>query len=402
MGVIILKKAFTKILSVFIAILLFCMGAVWAFAESDPVLINEVTTNASAGEGTLSLPCASAILMDAKTGTVIYEQNADAALPPASVTKIMTLLLVMEAIDAGKIALGDMVTVSANAASMGGSQVYLKEGETMSVEEMLKCVVIASANDCAVALAELVAGSEEGFVSAMNQRAAELGMINTHFENTNGLDDTATNHVTSARDIAIMSRELISHPKILEYSGIWMDTIRDGSFGLTNTNRLVRFYPGCTGLKTGSTSKAKFCISATAQRDGLSLICVIMAAQTRDARNAAAAKLLDYGFAGFSSYHCGSGEETVRVEGGVLPECHVRYQEFNALIPKGQSTSVEKVIDLPETLTAPLLAGDEVGKVVFKLNGKEIGSVPICVTEPIEKIGFGTLFCRLLSQFLLM
>ena len=399
---IILKKAFAKIFCVFLAILLLFAGTVSVCAESDTALINEAATNADAGKGTLSLPCASAILMDAKTGTVIYEQNADEALPPASVTKIMTLLLVMEAVDAGKIALGDMVTVSANAASMGGSQVYLKEGETMSVEEMLKCVVIASANDCAVALAEYVAGSEEGFVDAMNQRAAELGMVNTHFENTNGLDDTATNHVTSARDIAIMSRELISHPKILQYSGIWMDTIRDGSFGLTNTNRLVRFYPGCTGLKTGSTSKAKFCISATAERDGLSLICVIMAAQTRDERNAAAVKLLDYGFAGFSSYHSDAGENTVRVEGGVLPKCQVRYEEFNALIPKGQSAYVEKLVELPDTLTAPLLAGDEVGKVAFKLNGEEIGCVPIRVTEPIEKIGFGTLFCRLLSQFLLM
>lgn len=397
-----MKKAFTKILCVFLAILLFSMGALCVCAESDAALSYDAVTNSNAGAAGLSLPCASAILMDAKTGTVIYEQNADAALPPASVTKIMTLLLVMEAIDAGKISLSDMVTVSANAASMGGSQVYLKEGESMSVEEMLKCVVIASANDCAVALAEYVAGSEEGFVSAMNQRAAELQMLNTHFENTNGLDDTATNHVTSARDIAIMSRELISHPKILEYSGIWMDTIRDGSFGLTNTNRLVRFYPGCTGLKTGSTSKAKFCISATAERDGLSLICVIMAAQTRDERNAAAAKLLDYGFAGFSSYHCEAGESIVRVEGGVQPECQVRYEAFDALIPKGQSASVEKVIELSDTLTAPLLEGDEVGKVVFKLNGNEIGSLPIRVGEAVEKIEFGTLFCRMLSQFLLM
>jgi D-alanyl-D-alanine carboxypeptidase (penicillin-binding protein 5/6) len=285
---------------------------------------------------------------------------------------------------------------------MGGSQVYLKEGETMSVEEMLKCVVIASANDCAVALAELVAGSEEEFVVAMNRRAAELQMLNTHFENTNGLDDTATNHVTSARDIAIMSRELISHPKILEYSGIWMDTIRDGAFGLTNTNRLVRFYPGCTGLKTGSTSKAKFCISATAERDGLSLICVIMAAETRDTRNASAAKLLDYGFASYASYRCDAGESVVCVEGGVQPECRVRYDAFCALIPKGMGANVEKEIVLPDVLTAPFCAGDEVGKVVFKLNGAEIGSVPIRATASVERIGFGTLFCRLLSQFLLM
>ena len=397
-----LKKAFTKILCVVLVILLISMGTVLVFAYTDPILITETEASATMSTDMASLPCASAILMDAKTGKVIYEQNADAALPPASVTKVMTLLLVMEAIDACKIALDDTVTVSAHAASMGGSQVYLKEGEMMSVEEMLKCVVIASANDCAVALAELVAGSEEGFVSAMNKRAAELGMVNTHFENTNGLDDTATNHVTSARDIAIMSRELISHPKILEYSGIWMDTIRDGSFGLTNTNRLVRFYPGCTGLKTGSTAKAKFCISATAERDGLSLICVIMAAPTRDERNAAAAKLLDYGFSTYSSYHADSGEQVVRTQGGVFPECQVRYEEFDALIPKGQCARVERVVELPEVLPAPLLAGDEVGKIVFKLNGEEIGSVPIRVTASIEKIGFGTLFCRLLSQFLLM
>ncbi|MBQ3057238.1 MAG: D-alanyl-D-alanine carboxypeptidase, partial [Clostridia bacterium] len=199
----------------------------------EPISSNtqEITVSTALGD----LPCKSAILMDATTGQVLFEQNPDEALPPASVTKVMTLLLVMEAIDSGKLSLGDMVSVSAHAASMGGSQVYLKEGETMSVEEMLKCVIIASANDCAVALAEHVAGSEEAFVAAMNARAVALGMKNTHFENTNGLDDTATNHVTSARDIAIMSRALVAHEKILEYSGIWMDTIRDGTFGLTNT-----------------------------------------------------------------------------------------------------------------------------------------------------------------------
>ena len=288
--------------------LCFCSMITAGATTVEPISSNtqEITVSTALGD----LPCKSAILMDATTGQVLFEQNPDEALPPASVTKVMTLLLVMEAIDSGKLSLSDMVSVSAHAASMGGSQVYLKEGETMSVEEMLKCVIIASANDCAVALAEHVAGSEEAFVAAMNERATALGMKNTHFENTNGLDDTATNHVTSARDIAIMSRALIAHEKILEYSGIWMDTIRDGTFGLTNTNRLVRFYRGCTGLKTGSTARAKFCISATAERDGLSLICVIMAADTRDERNNTAAKLLDYGFASYSTYRANEQPET--------------------------------------------------------------------------------------------
>lgn len=244
----------------------------------------------------------SAVLMDANTGTVLYAKNADQALPPASVTKVMTLLLVMEAVDSGTLALDDTVSVSEYAASMGGSQVYLEPGETMAVEEMLKCVIIASANDAAVALAEKVAGSEEAFVSRMNERAAELGMDNTHFENVTGLDDDTVSHLTSAYDIALMSRELLTHPQILEYSGIWMDTIRDGAFGLTNTNRLIRFYDGATGLKTGSISKAKFCISATAMREDLHLIAVIMGSDTRDTRNAAAKSLLDFGFANYSVY----------------------------------------------------------------------------------------------------
>ena len=208
--------------------------------------------------------CKSAVLMEASTGKVLYAHNPAEAMPPASVTKIMTLLLVMECMDTGTLKWEDTVTASAHAASMGGSQIYLKEGEQMSARDLIKSVVIASANDAAVALAEHTYGSEEAFVARMNQRAAELGMVNTHFENTNGLDDTAQNHVTSAEDIAIMSRELIKHTEILEFSSTWMDTIRDGQFGLTNTNRLVRFYRGCNGLKTGSTAKAGFCVSVTA------------------------------------------------------------------------------------------------------------------------------------------
>ena len=353
-------------------------------------------------DGSLELNCRSVVLMEATTGVVLYKQNADEALPPASVTKIMTLLLVMEAVEAGTVRLDSKITVSANAASMGGSQVYLKEGETMCVEEMLKCVIIASANDCAVALAEHIAGSEAAFVAAMNARAAELGMVNTHFENTNGLDDTAINHVTSARDIAIMSRALIAHEKILEYSGIWMDTIRDGAFGLTNTNRLVRYYRGCTGLKTGSTARAKFCISATAERDGLSLICVVMAADTRDVRNEIAASLLDYGFASFSTYKNEAGTLSLPVEGGVAPVAPLTYGEFCATVKKGSQGKVTVRLDLPEVLAAPVREGAEVGRVVYSLEGHEIGSVPIIASTAVEKIGFGTLFWRILEQFLLL
>ena len=340
--------------------------------------------------------------MDAKTGQVLFEQNADEALPPASVTKIMTLLLVMEAIDEGRLKLTDTVTVSAKAASMGGSQVYLKEGESMCVEEMVKCVVIASANDCAVALAEAVAGSEEAFVDRMNARAAELGMVNTHFENTNGLDDTVSNHVTSARDIAIMSRALIAHPKILEYSGIWMDTIRDGAFGLTNTNRLVRFYPGCTGLKTGSTARAKFCISATAERDGLSLIAVVMAAESRDVRNATAAKLLDFGFANYSIFSTEQGSCTLPVTGGVSNSVSLSWEGFCAVVPKGTAAKVETKIELPESVPAPIQKGDTAGRVVYLQNGNEIGSVPIVAEDFVDRMSFGALFWRLCQKFLLI
>ena len=364
--------------------------------------LTSMAQDVSAAGSMSELPCKSAILMDAETGEVLYEQNADEALPPASVTKVMTLLLVMEAIDAGRISLTDTVSVSANAASMGGSQVFLEEGETMSVEEMLKCVIIASANDCAVALAEFVSGSEESFVAAMNARAAELGMKNTHFENTNGLDDTAQNHVTSARDIAIMSRALITHPKILEYSGIWMDTIRGGEFGLTNTNRLVRYYPGCTGLKTGSTARAGFCVSATAKREGLSLVCVIMGAQTRDSRNASAAKLLDYGFANYETYRASGGESEIPVQGSDTATLKVSWPSFCATVPKGSASRVSVSRELPPYVQAPLQAGDSVGEIVYSLNGKEIGRVQMLSQSAIETINFSGLFRQLLAQLLFL
>jgi D-alanyl-D-alanine carboxypeptidase (penicillin-binding protein 5/6) len=262
-------------------------------------------------ESNAEVKAKSAVLMDVNTGTVLLQQNKDERLAPASVTKIMTLLLVFEALDSEKIKLTDMVTVSENAASMGGSQIFLEVGESMSVDDMIKSVVVASANDAAVALAEFVGGSESAFVKMMNDRAAELGMTNTNFENATGLDDDTKNHLTTAYDIALMSRELLKHDKITEYTTIWMDTVRNGEFGLSNTNRLVRFYKGITGLKTGSTDKAGFCISASAKRDNLHLIAVIMGSESSSIRNAEAAKLLDYGFANYDIYR---NEETIKVE----------------------------------------------------------------------------------------
>ncbi|MBR5797935.1 MAG: D-alanyl-D-alanine carboxypeptidase [Clostridia bacterium] len=356
-----------------------------------------------APQDSLELNCKSAVLMEATTGKVLYAQNPDEALPPASVTKIMTLLLVMEAIDAGKIALSDMVSASEYAASMGGSQVYLKVGETMSVEDMLKSVVISSANDAAVALAEFVSGDVNTFVKQMNERAKELGMTSTVFENVTGLDDTAEHHLTSARDIALMSRALIAHPTILKYSSIWMDTIRDGAFGLTNTNRLVRFYRGATGLITGSTSKAGFCVSVTAERDGLSLICVIMGAESRDVRNAQATKLLDWGFANYASF-CAEGQSVgeIRVLGGVQSRCTVGYDTFNAVLPKGSVGKIEQKIEIDEQAAAPIKVGEEVGRVQYLLDGEVIGEVSVVAKQDVAKIGFWGLWQRLLAKILLL
>ena len=347
----------------------------------------------------MNFDCKSAILIEASTGKVLFEQNADEALPPASVTKVMTLLLVMEAIEDKKISLTDMVAASEHACSMGGSQIYLEVGEEMSVEDLIKSVVIASANDAAVALAEYVAGSEEAFVELMNKRAEELGMKNTHFENTNGLDDTVENHVTSARDIAIMSAKLLSYKKITEYSSIWMDSIRNGEFGLTNTNRLVRFYKGANGLKTGSTSKAKFCISASAERDGMTLICVIMAAPTRDVRNAAATSLLDFGFANYKIYKSPESAITpVRVLGGVKNRCEVKSGSFSAILSKKDAKNIETKTELPESVTAPVKAGDKIGAVKYYLGGEEIGSSDILAVENVDVVGFWDLFIKFIAS----
>lgn len=400
------KKRFLRIAAILfvpllvLSMLVFSVSADGALGESGG--IDAISEQDEAEKVDLALECKSAILMEATTGAILYEQNADEALPPASVTKVMTLLLVMEAIEEGKISLSDTVRTSAHAASMGGSQIFLKEGEEMCVEDMVKSVVIASANDAACALAEHISGSEEAFVKKMNERASELGMKNTVFENTNGLDDTATRHLTSARDIAIMSRELIKHEKILQYSSIWMDTVRNGLFGLTNTNRLVRFYRGCTGLKTGSTSKAGFCVSATAERDGVSLICVIMGAESGDKRNAIASRLLDFGFANYGVYrYVPDSFEPIRVTGGVCERVEIGADGFSCVMEKGKISKVEYVIELPDSVAAPIKKGDSIGRVVFRCEGKEIGSADIVAQADADKIGFFELWCRMLAKFLL-
>ncbi len=343
----------------------------------------------------------SAVLMDGETGTVLYTKNASEALPPASVTKIMTLLLVAEALENGNIKSDQKVTVSENAASMGGSQIFIKEGEEFTVEELLKSTVIASANDAAVALAELVSGSENAFVADMNKRAKELGMINTVFENATGLDDTVTNHLTSAYDIALMSRELIKYDIITKYSNIWQDSIRNGEFVLTNTNRLVRYYDGCTGLKTGSTDKAGFCISATAKRDGMHLIAVIMGAESREERNNAARALLDYGFANYSLYtDPASLLEKIPVTYGKLNEVDSYSEGFSMLMNKSNKNKVEIIYNIPESLQAPLVSGDKVGSIDYKIGDELIGSCDIFVKDNVEKLTFIDLFLKLLENIL--
>jgi len=341
----------------------------------------------------LGISANSAILVDAKTGTVLYEKNSDESLPPASVTKVMTLLLITEAIDSGKIALEDLVTISPYAASMGGSQVFLEEGESFTVEELIKCTVIASANDASVALAEHCYGSESAFVNAMNLRAREMGLKGCAFENTTGLDDTTNFHYMSARDIAAISRVLIKNDIILKYSSLWQDSIRDGEFTLTNTNRLVRYYDGCNGLKTGSTEKAGYCISATAERDGMQLIAVIMGAETRDVRNNEARQLLDYGFANYSLF----SKDEILIEYAKLIGARdysiALYQKpISLIIPKEQSNNIEIKYDIPEKLLAPLDENEIVGTVKYYIENNLIGETEIFVKDSADKLRMTDIF----------
>ena len=396
-----MKKFFYKLTAIIIAVIMLLPICLEVFGEEQP---SQAPSNTfGVADGSLNLNCKSAILMEATTGTILYAQNAEEALPPASVTKVMTLLLVMEAIDAGTIRVDDTVSISANAASMGGSQVFLEEGEQMIVEDLLKSVVIASANDAAVALAEYVSGSIDAFVAKMNTKAADLGMTATRFENVTGLDDTAEQHLTSAKDIALMSSELIKHPLILQYSSIWMDTIRDGAFGLTNTNRLVRFYKGCTGLKTGSTSKAGFCVSATAERDGSSLVCVIMGAESRDIRNAAATTLLDWGFANFALFREDAGlTEPITVKGSAQKEIVGSYPAFSCVVRREELSKIQKEITLVQTIVAPMSVGEKIGKVTYQAGEKEIGAVDVCLESEIKRIGFFEILSQIFAKSLLI
>ena len=376
-----------RIFSFFCALLLLFPLHLSVSAENDP----------------LSLDCVSAILIEQSTGTVLYEKEADIPLPPASVTKIMTLLLIAEAIDEKRITLADSVETSENAASMGGSQIFLEPGESMTVEDMIKSIAVASANDAAVAMAEFIAGSEEAFVDKMNEKAKELGMTNTHFVNPTGLDDSVNDHLTTARDISLMSRELLRHEWIFSYTKIWTDTVRNGQFGLTNTNRLIRFYNGANGLKTGSTAKAKFCMSASAERNGMQLIAVIMASPTRDIRNESAKKLLDYGFANYARFHVDASScEKVRVLGGALPEVETGFAAFDRVLEKAGGREVEKVTTLDESVTAPVKAGQKVGEVVFLREGKEIGRSDVVALTDVERLGYFGLLHRLFLRALLI
>ena len=377
-----------KILSVFLCILLvvFCALPGVAAEELPPM---QVEISAKAG-----------ILVDADSGKVLMAQNAHEKLYPASVTKIMTLLLVVEAIDEGRISLTDTVTASREACEKGGSQIWLEEGEQMTVDELLKAAAVASANDACEALAEYVAGSSTAFVKMMNTRAAELGMRDTNFENCTGLDDTAENHKTSAYDIARMSRELLKHQRITQYTTIWMDSLRDGKTELTNTNKLVRFYAGTTGLKTGTTSKAGCCVAASAERDGLHLIAVVLGSDSSDARFKSARTMLDWGFANYESVE-------LCVDAAQIPAVSVLYGETDCVLPqipaprkvllkKGKKAGITQEIDLAASVEAPVEAGQLLGRVYFKSGDETVCTYDLTTETAVKRLTFREAFRRIL------
>lgn len=364
-----------KVICFFICVC-FMMQSVAVFAE---------------GNTDLGLNAKSAILMEESTGNILYESNPDERLPIASVTKVMTMLLIMEAVDSGKISLDDMVTVSENAMSYGGSTMFLETGEQLTVNDMLKGIAVASANDGCVAMAEHLAGSESAFVDMMNEKAKELGMENTHFMNTNGLDEE--DHYSSARDVAIMSRELMKHETIFNYTSIWMDTLRGGKFQLANTNKLIRFYDGANGLKTGSTSKALCCLSAAAKRNDMQLIAVVLGAPTSAERFASAKSLLDYGFANYAvntQITAGDEVQNIAVEKGVDKEVGVvAGDSCSTLVKKGQEDNITKEIKIDETITAPIEAGQKIGTMTISRDGEVIADIDLNASSAVEKKGIG-------------
>ena len=364
-----------KVICFFICVC-FMMQSVAVFAE---------------GNTDLGLNAKSAILMEESTGNILYESNPDERLPIASVTKVMTMLLIMEAVDSGKISLDDMVTVSENAMSYGGSTMFLETGEQLTVNDMLKGIAVASANDGCVAMAEHLAGSESAFVDMMNEKAKELGMENTHFMNTNGLDEE--DHYSSARDVAIMSRELMKHETIFNYTSIWMDTLRGGKFQLANTNKLIRFYDGANGLKTGSTSKALCCLSAAAKRNDMQLIAVVLGAPTSAERFASAKSLLDYGFANYAvntQITAGDEVQKIAVEKGVDKEVGVvAGDSCSTLVKKGQEDNITKEIKIDETITAPIEAGQKIGTMTISRDSEVIADIDLNASSTVEKKGIG-------------
>lgn len=346
----------------------------------------------------VELKAPSALLMDSATGTILYEKNSHERRAMASVTKIMTMLLAMEAIDSGTMTYDEMITGSAHAKSMGGSTIFLEEGEQLSVHDILKGIAVSSGNDAAVAMAEHIAGTEENFVAKMNERASQLGMENTNFVNCNGLD--AQGHYSSAYDIALMSRELLKHPDIHNFTTIWMDSLRNGKFTLSNTNKLVRFYEGATGLKTGSTDDALFCVSATAKRNDLHLIAVIMASPTSKDRVSDASKLLNYGFANYAVQKVMGDGETVceqPVSKGIKKTTTlIASQPFEVLVKKGEKVEIEKKNVFTSGFTAPIIKGESAGMVEYYRNGEKIGESEIVFSEDIAKYGFPDVFMRML------
>lgn len=376
------------------------MKRVWALFS---VLVLLGTLVLGVGAEGLEVPAKSALLMDVATGTVLYEKNAHEALPPASVTKIMTMLLIMEAIDSGTLGYDDIVTASEAAAAKGGSQVFLKAGEQMTVSEMLKSIAVSSANDCACAMAEHLSGSESAFVEQMNRRAQELGMRDTHFVNCTGLDDgpDAASHRTSAHDIAVMSRELLArHPDITKYTTIWMDTIRGGAFGLSNTNKLIRFYPGATGLKTGFTSTAGYCLSATARREELELIAVVMGCESAKIRNAACKSMLDYGFAGYCLVSP-SLEDAPQVPVRLGSKAFVSLKldgQGQLLVPKAKRSGIATNIRLEPEVTAPVEAGKQLGSLTVTSGDEVLLEAPLVAAEPVPRLSLGGIYLQILRR----
>lgn len=390
-----------KVISMLLAVFIIFAGTMTAAGEKlvTPEELGQIKKAADIDQS-LTITAKSAILTERSTGTVLFEHDADKQMPPASITKVMTLLLVFEAMDAGKFTMETEIVASEHACSMGGSQIWLEPGEAFTVNELLKAAAISSANDACVALGEAVSGSEETFVELMNERAAELGMKNTVFKNCTGLD--AEGHLSTARDIAIMSAELLRHPEIKNYSTVWMDSLRGGKTELTNTNRLVRFYKGCTGLKIGSTDGAGCCLSASAERDGMELISVTLGSPNTDERFAAGRKLLDYGFANFALVKMTPPEEylaPIPVAHGTAETVQPICEEPAAfLLKKGQEAGVEQSVYLPEKLEAPVKAGDVLGRVTVTLSGGEIGGYDIVAAEDVPRMGLFEALKKLLLE----